>query len=271
MDLVSQTVGGTSDNPMQVGLGVVTGSISPVFSQGAIENTREATNVAIQGNGFFVVRGDDRRCHTRAPATSASMTTARWSRPTATRCRATPQLDPATGEIITTGEPTDIIVPPGVLRAPVATSTFRDADQPRRHRRCRRHVHHVGADLRLARRAARDDDDLHARRRDRRWDYAITVARRRGRAAPPPATPFVLGSRHRSTFDAHRAGRSVTPTAPATGGGDRRATRADHRHQFTTPTWANGAAASTLDLGHRRPEQRRCRSPASPRRRRPRR
>ncbi len=41
-ELVSQTVGGTSINPMQVGLGVVTGSIAPVFSQGAIENTREA-------------------------------------------------------------------------------------------------------------------------------------------------------------------------------------------------------------------------------------
>src|ERR671919_1422461 len=56
-DLVSQTVGGSSVNPMQVGLGVTTGAISPVFSQGAIENTREATNVAIQGGGFFVLRG----------------------------------------------------------------------------------------------------------------------------------------------------------------------------------------------------------------------
>src|SRR6187200_1481179 len=45
-DLVSQTVGGDSLNPMQVGLGVTTGAISPTFSQGAIENTREATNVA---------------------------------------------------------------------------------------------------------------------------------------------------------------------------------------------------------------------------------
>ncbi len=61
-DLVSQTVGGSSVNPMQVGLGVTTGSISPVFSQGAIENTREATNVAIQGNGFFVVRGSGGNC-----------------------------------------------------------------------------------------------------------------------------------------------------------------------------------------------------------------
>ena len=65
-DLVSQTVGGTSVNPMQVGLGVVTGSISPVFSQGAIENTREATNVAIQGAGFFPVRDGSRVGYTRA-------------------------------------------------------------------------------------------------------------------------------------------------------------------------------------------------------------
>src|SRR5678815_692290 len=65
-DLVSQTVGGDSLNPLQVGLGVTVGSITPVFSQGAIENTREATNVAIQGNGFFVVRGDNGLSYTRA-------------------------------------------------------------------------------------------------------------------------------------------------------------------------------------------------------------
>ena len=65
-DLVSQTVGGSSVNPMQVGLGVTTGAISPVFSQGAIENTREATNVAIQGNGFFIVRGSGGNSYTRA-------------------------------------------------------------------------------------------------------------------------------------------------------------------------------------------------------------
>ena len=66
MDLVSQTVGGASSNPMQVGLGVTTGSISPSFSQGAIENTREATNVAIQGSGFFVVRNSAGTAYTRA-------------------------------------------------------------------------------------------------------------------------------------------------------------------------------------------------------------
>ena len=38
-DLVSQSVGGSSTNPMQVGLGVATGSISPNFSQGGVEST----------------------------------------------------------------------------------------------------------------------------------------------------------------------------------------------------------------------------------------
>jgi flagellar basal body rod protein FlgF len=46
VDLVSQTVASTSSNPAQVGLGVMTGSISPVFSQGAAQTSREATNAA---------------------------------------------------------------------------------------------------------------------------------------------------------------------------------------------------------------------------------
>ena len=66
MDLVSQSVGGSSANPMQVGLGVTTGSISPSFKQGGIENTGVPTNVAIQGNGFFVVGDANNRSYTRA-------------------------------------------------------------------------------------------------------------------------------------------------------------------------------------------------------------
>ena len=123
-DLVSQNVGGTSLNPMQVGLGVVTGSISPVFSQGAIESTREAANVAIQGNGFFVVRGEDGNAYTRAGnftfnADGEMVTTDGW------RVQGYTQVDPQTGEVMTTGGLSDIIVPPGVLRAPVATTNIR--------------------------------------------------------------------------------------------------------------------------------------------------
>jgi flagellar hook protein FlgE len=123
-DLVSQNVGGTSLNPMQVGLGVVTGSISPVFSQGAIENTREATNFAIQGDGFFVVRGEEGNAYTRAGNFSFNddgelVTTDGW------RVQGYTQVDPATGAVVTTGGLGDIVVPQGVLRPPVATTTIR--------------------------------------------------------------------------------------------------------------------------------------------------
>ena len=123
-DLVSQNVGGTSINPMQVGLGVVTGSISPVFSQGAIENTREATNVAIQGQGFFVVRGDGGNAYTRAGNFSFN-DDGELVTPDGWRVQGYTQVDPVSGEIVTTGGMSDIIVPPGVLRDPVATTSVR--------------------------------------------------------------------------------------------------------------------------------------------------
>src|SRR5688572_6676183 len=123
-DLVSQTVGGASANPMQVGLGVTTGSISPVFSQGAIENTREATNVAIQGSGFFVVRGDGGNSYTRAGNFSFDAN-GKLVTPEGQFVQGYTAVNATTGAIITTGQPGDITVPPGVLRAPVATTSFR--------------------------------------------------------------------------------------------------------------------------------------------------
>jgi len=123
-DLVSQTVGGTSVNPAQVGLGVVTGAISPVFAQGSIENSREATNVAIQGAGFFSVRDGSRVGYTRAGNFSFDdagvlITPDGW------RVQGYTQTDPVTGNIITAVAPNDITIPPGVLRAPTATTNIR--------------------------------------------------------------------------------------------------------------------------------------------------
>jgi flagellar hook protein FlgE len=45
--------GGT--NPEQVGLGVMVGSIDSIMSQGAMQQTNNSTDVAIQGEGFFRV------------------------------------------------------------------------------------------------------------------------------------------------------------------------------------------------------------------------
>jgi flagellar hook protein FlgE len=122
-DLVSQTVGGASTNPMQIGLGVTMGSISPVFSQGGIQSTKEATNVAIQGNGFFIVRNSGGNSYTRAGNFTFD-SAGKLVTPDGQFVQGYTQTDAVTGAIITTGVPTDITVPPGVLRPPVATSSF---------------------------------------------------------------------------------------------------------------------------------------------------
>jgi flagellar hook protein FlgE len=122
-DLVSQSVGGSSSNPMQVGLGVTTGSIAPNFSQGGMANTGVPTNVAIQGNGFFVVGDPNQRSYTRAGDFSfdaTGMLVTSDGKPV----QGFTATDPLTGAIVTTGQPGSIIVPPGVLRAPVATTQF---------------------------------------------------------------------------------------------------------------------------------------------------
>lgn len=121
-DLVSQSVGGSSANPAQIGLGVTTGAISPNFKQGGIENTGVPTNVAIQGSGFFVIGGTAGQAYTRAGNFSFD----------AGGVLVTPEGRPVlgytatdvNGNIITTGAPTTIVVPPGVLRDPVTTTSF---------------------------------------------------------------------------------------------------------------------------------------------------
>jgi len=75
-DLLSETLrgaeapdprGGTSPTPLQVGLGVRTGSTSRSFGQGEMINTNQQLDVAIEGDGFFaVVRPGGEPGYTRA-------------------------------------------------------------------------------------------------------------------------------------------------------------------------------------------------------------
>ena len=121
-DLVSQSIGGTSTNPMQIGLGVNTGSISPNFSQGGIESTGISTNVAIQGNGFFLVGDSAHRAYSRAGNFffDANGRLVTGDGQPVQGYTATTTL----GAIDTTGQPTDVVIPPGVLRPPVPTTLF---------------------------------------------------------------------------------------------------------------------------------------------------
>ncbi len=51
---------------MQVGSGVRVDDITPQFTQGALETTSNALDMAIEGNGFFVVNGSSGQRYTRA-------------------------------------------------------------------------------------------------------------------------------------------------------------------------------------------------------------
>jgi flagellar hook protein FlgE len=240
MDLVSQTVGGSSANPMQVGLGVVTGSISPVFSQGAIENTREATNVAIQGGGFFVVRGENTTSYTRAGNFSFDSSGTLVS-PDGYRVQGWTELG-ADGQIVTTGAPGDITVPPGVLRPPTATTSFFTktnlssaaavAD-----------TFTASLDLYDSLGAKHLTTVSYTKTAAGAWDFEITVdgAEVSGGTAGMPSV-LAAGS---LAFDADGILTTVTATAPAAGGGTLPGD-AEMDVTFTTPTWTNGAAANAL-------------------------
>ncbi len=53
-------------NPVQVGLGMTIGSISQNFLQGSIQTTNRNTDMAIQGDGFFVLANGTDRTYSRA-------------------------------------------------------------------------------------------------------------------------------------------------------------------------------------------------------------
>ncbi len=122
-DLVYQNVSGTGQNPTQVGLGVGIAQINPVFAQGTIESSRVATNVAIQGNGLFMLDGPAGPSYTRAGNFTFDRNGTLVS-PDGQRVLGYTTIDPITHQVLTTGSPGAITVPPGLLRAPVSTSQF---------------------------------------------------------------------------------------------------------------------------------------------------
>lgn len=75
-DLMSQTLKTASGaesgrggiNPAQVGLGMNVSSIDAIHSQGNIESTGKLTDLAIQGDGFFIFSKDNGQLYSRAGA-----------------------------------------------------------------------------------------------------------------------------------------------------------------------------------------------------------
>jgi flagellar hook protein FlgE len=72
-DMLSQTMSGAAKptdeaggvNPQQVGLGMQVSTIDTIFTQGALQSTGVMTDVALQGNGFFILNAGDKAYYTR--------------------------------------------------------------------------------------------------------------------------------------------------------------------------------------------------------------
>lgn len=72
-DMLNQTLQGASDsasgkggiNPKQVGLGVAIAAVDTNMNQGALQSTGRSTDLAIEGNGFFVISDGNETRYTR--------------------------------------------------------------------------------------------------------------------------------------------------------------------------------------------------------------
>ncbi|MFH1851037.1 MAG: flagellar hook-basal body complex protein [Candidatus Neomarinimicrobiota bacterium] len=62
----TKSVDGGYTNPMQIGLGMSLGSIDAQLSQGALESTGNITDLAVQGDGYFVIGSGNKQLYTRA-------------------------------------------------------------------------------------------------------------------------------------------------------------------------------------------------------------
>ena len=120
-DLFYQHIGSTgSGNPIQLGSGTKVSSIDTNFSNGSPSSTGVDTNVALQGNGFFVVNNGATSLLTRAGNFSLDAT---GNLITANGLSV--MGFPATNGAVDTNAPlTPIHIPVGEVEAPSATTSF---------------------------------------------------------------------------------------------------------------------------------------------------
>ena len=75
-DLISQSMSGAARptdevggvNPKQVGLGMTVATIDTIHTQGSLQTTGVISDLAVQGNGFYVLRTGDKELYSRAGA-----------------------------------------------------------------------------------------------------------------------------------------------------------------------------------------------------------
>jgi flagellar hook protein FlgE len=235
-DLLSQTLTGGSSggsiNFLQIGLGAGVAGTNQNFSQGSLQATGINTNVAIQGEGFFVVDGSDGVNYTRAgdfhiDATGNLVTS------DGAFVQGFTEKDPVTNQIVTSGTLNNIQIPPGTLFPPIPTSNTKvvanlDADAP------------VGATFTSSIRvvdsvgAAHEVNFTWTKTGVSAYDYDVTMdgGDLSGGTAGTPVS--LLSAPGTMTFDTDGTLLTVDGAAAAD-------------VSITSPTFANGAAALTFN------------------------
>ncbi len=111
-------------NPVQIGLGTSASSMTRIFSQGSIQNSDKNTDIAIQGDGFFIVSPDGGKTYnyTRAGdfkfdangnfVDNNGYIVQGWLR------------DPNTGKVDSTAPIQNIVIPPGLTTPAKATTAI---------------------------------------------------------------------------------------------------------------------------------------------------
>jgi flagellar hook protein FlgE len=112
------TAGGV--NPAQIGLGVKLASISTNFGQGAAQTTGKASDLMIQGDGFFIVKSGGESLYTRAGNFSFDANGA-LTNPNGQIVQGWAAVD---GEVNPAGDPQNIVLPIGATIAPSATESI---------------------------------------------------------------------------------------------------------------------------------------------------
>jgi flagellar hook protein FlgE len=120
-DLFYQQIGSAgSGDPIQVGAGVQVSSIETAFTQGSLNTTGNATDVALNGNGFFVVNNGSIDDYTRAGNFSLNS-----GGQLITADGMNVMGYPAVNGVVNTTSPlSPIAIPVGQVEPPQATSSF---------------------------------------------------------------------------------------------------------------------------------------------------
>src|SRR5713226_4292743 len=119
-DILSQTLRGASGpqggrggvNAEQIGLGVLVSGIDTIQSQGTLQSTGKSTDMAIQGDGYFVMSDGKQNMFTRDGAFDLALDGTLASASSGLHLMGW-QANPVTGIVNTTVPPTNITVPIG--------------------------------------------------------------------------------------------------------------------------------------------------------------